>query len=171
MGVGSGSKRSKYSTPFPPSPPTRRPCPSARLEGVCAPHLGPRDVGRYGEIWVCAPHLGHEAVHHRECNLSTGRRLGGGGRWAGRLARRKPAAEHGVGRRRGAGSRDQVGDLSVPAGRINFAAPGRLVELVGKPVPGDLGRHGAQRDRGVHQVAEPGAQRDLGRHGAQRDGS
>ena len=74
-------------------------------------------------------------------------RLGGGGRRAGRLARREPAAEHGVGRRRGAGSRDQVGDLSVPAGRINFAAPGRLVELVGEPVPGDLGRHGAQRDR------------------------
>ena len=40
-------------------------------------------------------------------------RLGGGGRRAGRLARREPAAEHGVGRRRGAGSRDQVGDLSV----------------------------------------------------------
>ena len=33
----------------------------------------------------------------------------------------------------------------------------RLVELVGEPVPGDLGRHGAH----VHQVAEPAAR--LGR--------
>ena len=40
-------------------------------------------------------------------------RLGGGGRRAGRLVRREPAAEHGVGRRRGAGSRDQVGDLAT----------------------------------------------------------